>query len=395
MIKSSSINIFLSSLVLLIGSKANVLAISDVFLVFSIVFTTFIFFKRKKIFPKSFKIFTLIYFFLTLIYLYKFGWINVTSSIRVYIKALLGVMIILLLRKDFFIHLEKLIVILASISIPFYILQLIDYELLKSIIGFHENTISFLDYRSDWYVNNVFFTLNDNALFRNSGFTWEPKGFANFLVIATIINLIRNNFTFNKSLLVLSVALLTTLSTVGFVIFFLLLPYFIYQQKNTLNLFKLSFMLIIALSIFRLDFMSEKIINEANTRENNLKYIFVKTQSETVSLGRFGSMALAFLDFPKNPVTGIGMQDSERTQGLHTRLIWVNGLADFLSRFGILGILFLIITYSKSINLILKDFGVNKGKNTILFIFLSIFFASAVIIQPLFFAFQFYYIIDK
>lgn len=374
------------------GSKANIFAISDLLLLFSFFFSLFIFFKRGKIFPKAFKIFTFIYFLITFFYFVKFGWINITSSFRVYLKVIVGVMVIILLKKSFFIYLEKIIVVLALISLPFYMIQLIDYEFLKSFVGLFENNLSFLDYRSDWYVNNLFFTLNDNAIFRNSGFTWEPKGFANLLAIAALLNLLINKFKFNKSLFIIFIALITTLSTAGFVIFFMFIPLFIYQQRNRLNILKLFFIIIVALPIFSLEFMSDKIINEAYTRDNNLKYIVAKTDQETVSLGRFGSMALAFLDFPANPIIGIGMQDIERTQGLHTRLVWVNGLADFLSRFGLLGIIFLLYTYFLSIKLILKSFGISKGHYTIMLIFLSIFFASAVIIQPLFFAFQFYFL---
>jgi len=394
-IKSKHIDIFLTMLVLLMGAKSNIIAISDLLLVFSFCFSFIVFFKRNKSFPKAFRIFTIIYLLLTLLYFYKFGWINFTSSLRVYIKIITGVMVIILLDLRFFVYLEKLIVILAFISLPLYAFQLVDYELLKSFIGLVENNFKFLDYRSGWYVNNIVYTLNDNAMQRNSGFTWEPKGFANLLALATIINLLMYRFKLNRSIIILFIALLTTQSTAGFIVFFVFIPFFIYQQKNNINILKLIFMLIIAVQIFSLDFMSDKIIKEASDSENNLKYITAKTNNETVSLGRFGSMALAFVDFPTNPILGIGMQDRERTQAMYTRLVWVNGLADFLSRFGLLGIVFLLYSYSKSIRIVLKSFGVTKGSYTILLIFLSIFFASAVIIQPLFFAFQFYFLTKK
>jgi len=54
-----------------------------------------------------------------------------------------------------------------------------------------------------------------------------------------------------------------------------------------------------------------------------------------------------------------------------------------------------IIAKEQKIRIVLKSFGVTKGSYTILLIFLSIFFASAVIIQPLFFAFQFYFLTKK
>ena len=156
-------------LVLLMGAKGNIIAISDLLLVFSFCFSFIVFFKRNKSFPRAFKIFTIIYLLLTLLYFYKFGWINFTSSLRVYIKVITGVMVIILLDLRFFVYLEKLIVILAFISLPLYAFQLVDYELLKSFIGLVENNFKFLDYRSGWYVNNIVYTLNDNAMLRNSG----------------------------------------------------------------------------------------------------------------------------------------------------------------------------------------------------------------------------------
>ena len=102
---------------------------------------------------------------------------------------------------------------MAYISLPFFVLQLFDYQLAKVFVGLIENNLTFLNYRSDWYANNIIFTINDNAMFRNSGFAWEPKGFANLLVLGTIINLLINQFKFNRSIIVLTVALLTTLSS--------------------------------------------------------------------------------------------------------------------------------------------------------------------------------------
>jgi hypothetical protein len=62
----------------------------------------------------------------------------------------------------------------------------------------------------------------------------------------------------------------------------------------------------------------------------------VYTDKDNVTLGRFGSMQLALLDFAKNPILCIGMQDKFRTDSEFTHLVYVNGIADFLSRFGLL-----------------------------------------------------------
>ncbi len=383
-------NVFLVLLLLLIGSKANVVALSDVTLFAGFLVSIHVFIKRQLTLDKPVFFIVLAYVVLCGLYFWQFGWINVTSSFRVLIKLLLGYTVIKIVQEDFFLLFEKIIVRLALISIPLYLIQLVAYSELKSVVGWFEQLSSALNYRGEWYVNSFVFTMNDNGMFRNSGFAWEPKGFANFLIFALLIHLFRHQFKWTKDLLILMLALLTTWSTVGFFVLVTCVFYIYYRNQNS-SLSKLFIPVYIAASIgvFSLDFMYDKIESEIENRESHLKYIDVETDAKSVTLGRFGSMQMALLEFPERPIIGIGMQDAERIQGKHTYLVWVNGLADWLSRFGLVGMLFLIYTYWLSSGWLFYYF---RSKGAFMWVIgcLSLFFASAIIINPFFMAFQCY-----
>ncbi|MDA7803876.1 O-antigen ligase family protein [Crocinitomix sp.] len=389
-LKRNTVDKLLVLLMIFIGSKGNLIALSDVTLVFTLLFSFYHFQKRGKKYTRQFALFSGAYLIISIIFLLKFDWINISSSIRLFIKLLVGYQVISTIGLAFLIHYERYIYVFAAISLPFFAIQLISYEGLKLIIGFFENAIPGLDYRGDWYVNSFFFTLNDNAEFRNSGMAWEPKGFANMIDLAIIFNLMRNKFKINKRLIILTLALITTFSTLGYLVLCIVIPvlYVINIKSRQKKIIAFFLGAIVVVSVLSLDFMLSKITSEIENRESHFVYIDNETDARSVTLGRFGSMALAVKDFPKNPWVGIGMQDKERTQGKYTRLVWVSGLADFLSRFGIIGVIFLILTYFKSSILISQTYGYNGGW-IIFTAFMMIFFASAIIINPLFFCFQF------
>lgn len=389
-LSSNTIDKLLVLLTLFIGSKGNLLAISDVTLLGVFLFSLYHFQRRGKKYTKKFALFTIAYLLITLLFFAKFEWINITSSLRLFLKLVVGYQVVSVVGLNFLLHFERYIYIFAAISLPFYGLQLISYEGLKVFIGFFENVIPSFDYRGDWYVNSFFFTLNDNAEFRNSGMAWEPKGFANMLDLAIVFNLMRNSFKLNKQVVVMLIALVTTFSTLGYLVLCVTIPllYVINIQSREKKVVAFFLGITLLVSVLSLDFMYSKITREIEDRESHFVYIDSETDAASVTLGRFGSMALAVRDFPSNPWIGIGMQDKERTQGRHTRLVWVSGLADLLSRFGLIGMVFLVYSYSKAGKMITAAFNY-KGGIAITIMFMMIFFASAVVINPLFFCFQF------
>jgi hypothetical protein len=380
-------------LLLLIAAKGNVVAISDVTLVAAFLMGVYGMYTYKIPIPRFLYWIVGGYLLLTSVYFLKFGEINFTSSMRVLLKMLTGILALLVLRDRLFIQFERYMRFIAGASLFFFAIQLVDYGSLKQFVGFFENTISALNYRDSWYVNNFIFTLNDNAMTRNSGFAWEPKGFANLLLIALVVQLLRTRLRPSRFTWLYVITLITTQSTTGLVVMATTLPAIVLANSKMQNRVLTIIASVAAFAIiFSLNIVGPKIAREFEESDAHLVYIDAETDEKAITLGRFGSWKLAMMDLPKNPLTGVGMQDKFRTEGEHTHLVYVNGLADFLSRFGILGLSFLAYCYARSCRAFFRG---TETRGWIFFFLLLaiIFFASAIIIGPFFFALQFYFLL--
>jgi hypothetical protein len=396
-IKKEKVNYFLILAAILITAKGNIITISNITLVIMTFLTGYIFFIRKTKFDKSFYIFTMAYFLLILIYYYKFQYIDL-RGLREYIKFLYAYMLIKLVYKNFLKIYSDIVYKLALISIPLFIFQLIDYDLMKSIIGIIEHNIPFLDYRGDWYENIFFFTLNDNGMYRNSGFAWEPKGFGTFLILAIFFRLILNNFKIlDKVIITLLIALITTFSTASLsVLFFAVLPFYLYNKNVSYKIIASSILFPMVIGIFfNTQFLKDKIVEEYNTRDKFVSYVDDKNyQGKTRSLGRFGSLIVDYNDFKKEPIIGYGLYSNERTMysAGGVKLVRVNGFSDFLAKFGIIGILFLILSLSISFKKLTKLYKF-KGYFFISLGILLMSFASAILLTPIYLALMLFSII--
>lgn len=321
-------------------------------------------------------------------------------GVREYIKILYAYMFIKLIYKDFLQKYTDIIYILALISLPLYLLQLLDYQMMKSIVGLLEHNIAFLDYREDWYENIFVFTLNDDGMYRNSGFAWEPKGFGTFLVLAISFQLILNRFVlFDKKNIVYLLALGTTLSTASYSVFlFIVVPFYLYNRGTSFKLIAFVLLLPLILFIFtKVEFLQDKIINEYDTRDTYVKYITDKDyEAETRSLGRFGSFIVDYNDFLEEPLVGYGLYSDERTMYsvTGTKLVRVNGFSDFLAKFGIIGIIFLLLSLYYSFKKLSKQFHF-KGAFFIPLGILLTSFASAILLTPLYLGLMFYSFLTK
>ena len=382
-------------LLLLIAAKGNVIAISDVTLVAAFLMGVYGMQTYRIAIPRFLYWIVGGYLMLTCVYFVKFGEINFTSSMRVLLKMLTGILALIVMRDRLFIQFEKYMRVVAGISLFFFTLQLLDYGTLKQFVGIFENTISALNYRDSWYVNNFIFTLNDNAMTRNSGFAWEPKGFANLLLIALVVQLLRTRLKPTRFTWLYVITLITTQSTTALVVMATTLPAIVLANSKIQNRVVTVIASLAAFAIiFSLNIVGPKIAREFEESDAHLVYIDAETDEKAITLGRFGSWKLAMMDLPKNPLTGVGMQDKFRTEGEHTHLVYVNGLADFLSRFGILGLSFLAYCYARSCRAFFRG---TETRGWIFFFLLLaiIFFASAIIISPFFFALQFYFLLPQ
>ena len=393
-IKKTTTNITLVWIIVLIAGMGNAITISNITLTIAMLLTMLVFFKRKEKIDKAFIYFTIAYFLILIIYVAKFEYVDL-RGFREYIKFIYAYMFIKLVYKDFFKIYTNIIYKLALISLPLYALQLIDYEAMKSFIGIIEHNISFLDYREDWYENLFFFTLNDNGMYRNSGFAWEPKGFGTFLTLAFFIQLWLNNFKFfDKKNIVYLLAIITTLSTATYSILLLgVIPFYLYNRGTSFKLIASFLIIPIIFTIFtQVDFMEKKILNEYNTKDKYVNYVNDRNyDGVSRSMGRFGSFILDYRDFIKEPLIGYGLYSEKRTMYSvgGVKLVRVNGFSDFLAKFGLIGILFLIISFFKSFKKVASQFKF-KGYFIISISILMTSMGSAILLTPLYLGLLFY-----
>lgn len=393
-------NFILLLLILFISAQSNIISLDYLTLIFVFLYATKLFIKRGIEIQFSIVLFTIIYLLSLLIYYFTFGWINILLSIRMLMVFILGYMAVKVLGEDFLMLYEKIIYVLAIISLILFPLQLLFYKDLFKIIGAINYLIPNFSARSSHaedlsFVNIIVFSINSIGALRNSGFAWEPKGFGNFLIIAIVINIIQNRFKLNKKLIVLIVAVLTTISTDAYLNLFFLIPIFI-----MLNVKKSYFLLFIPILIlamflsFQLPFMQKKI-----EREWKGRFAYKTALSDSrfpnkqISLGRMPSMMVDVSDFLKQPILGYGVQKNARTQSYYEELSRVNGLSNWLATFGIVGIIFLLLSHYYGFKKFLLQYNL-RGQTILLLIILVIYFATNVITHPFWIMLQFLFVIN-
>ena len=151
------------------------------------------------------------------------------------------------------------------------------------------------------------------GIMRNAGMSWEPGRFAIMICLAIYINLSRNGITFknNKNIIILLVALATTMSTTGYVICFVTYIIFYIKKFSYKNLLKFSFVIIPLCIVFiRIDFIGEKIqdrlqISDQNDKlETSINYHSQYTDEHLKSLDRFQALYFEFENFKTDPLLG-------------------------------------------------------------------------------------------
>ncbi len=315
---------------------------------------------------------------ITLFYYINFGTLEIFLTIRFFILLILSVWIIKFLKFNYLNVFEKCLYFLAIISLIFYPLQLILPQETLNLISELSDLIP-LNEKNEEMKSIFVWSMDYDAGFRNTGFPWEPKAYANFLIIGIIIRLVQNKMNFkDRRIIVYILALLTTISTTGYLIFFGLIPAFVLWNKSLEKFFKYVIPVsLIMIYVMQLDFMWEKIKAEW---EGRYGYQTLLSDSRTFnkrSLGRTPSMMVDIMDFLKQPILGFGMQKDLRTQSVYTKLVRVNGLSDWIASFGIVGILLFIFGHFYGFKKYLASYNYS-GAFILLIIISVIYFATTV-----------------
>ncbi len=237
---------------------------------------------------------------------------------------------------------------LTIISLPLFFLRILVpqfFEILNPI--FNLITADFLQERG-WY--SLVFTY-DRTTLRNSGFMWEPGAYAMMLNIAILDFLNRNNYKIDKKIIILLVALLSTLSTMGYFSLLVLLIFIISGTRN----YKLSFLIVPLLALFaqdiiNLDFLQGKL----SLYIDHLNSSYLRVGTESLKVNRF-SLFLVVLNEVYTYPFGYGVVTSDFVMNKYGLAVsGVGGISTILRMWGVLGGGFLVVAIFKYYKLISK-----------------------------------------
>jgi hypothetical protein len=116
------------------------------------------------------------------------------------------------------------------------------------------------------------------SMLRNSGPFWEPGAFSGFLIIALIFNLIMTRKLFSRYNVVFMIAILTTVSTSGYIALFLVVIFYYFQLSNNLVKLLITPVLIAVafFSYYQLEFLGAKITrNQQSIATGNTSNRFI------------------------------------------------------------------------------------------------------------------------
>jgi hypothetical protein len=258
---------------------------------------------------------------------------------------------------------------------------------------FLQNLNPLMQRESAQFANIIVWGLKSTAASRNSGFMWEPGAFAAMLLFPIYIQFQSNGFKIDKQIIILIIALLTTISTMGYIGFLLIL--FVYQLNNKKKtaILMLPLILVAAFFIFQLDFVSYKVQDEIERQDEIEAYVYSK-RKDFASLGRIGSLKADFNDWKEDPIIGRGGHNEVYMAHIGKVINRTNGLSRFLLFYGIVG----IYIYFRGVYLSFYSVSENKKKLNALIavsLLLVLSFSNELLAKPLFFSFAIIYLVDR
>lgn len=311
------------------------------------------------------------------------------TMLGTYIRLFAAFFVVSLCDKKFTAYYSTVIYHLSIISLFFYVPSVLSSGFLNFCTSkiapllespFAPEVSEFYERYPSIIVYNFHEVLSE---FRNSGPFWEPGAFAIFIMIALIFNLIRDKILWSKRNIILSIALLTTLSTTGFIAFFVLIMSYYFATGNIIkNIILMSILLPVGISLyFSLEFLSAKIEDNIAIADNDKS-------------SRFGSGLADFKDFLGSPIIGWGRgamryggrQFTFFTSEQHRN----NGLTGLLASYGIVIFFVLLGNYYKSLKVLCTAYSFNKSFAFFSFIVILLLGFSQTIFQyPFFYSIMF------
>ena len=213
------------------------------------------------------------------------------------------------------------------------------------------------------YLYKYFYSVSDRTFYigltRNSGCSWEPGRYSIMLVYAIYVNFLKyGKITFNKNLFILTLALITTFSTTGYVVFFFLVVVFSVRKVSfTRVMFVLLFLIPVGYYIYNIDFVSAKFEDQIGTYNELDTYVryqgYRDDNEESISMERIPSLGIEYENWLRDPIIGYGHMGNSWFRNNVTRSATTcGGFMQVISTYGILlGFFFYICLFISSRNI--------------------------------------------
>ena len=263
--------------------------------------------------------------------------------------------------KDLLLIFEKIMVWFSIISLVLYFFQLLVPSVASSFFSLFPDTnergYNFL------YLYKYFYSVSDRTFYigltRNSGCSWEPGRYSIMLVYAIYVNFLKyGKITFNKNLFILTLALITTFSTTGYVVFFFLVVVFSVRKVSfTRVMFVLLFLIPVGYYIYNIDFVSAKFEDQIGTYNELDTYVryqgYRDDNEESISMERIPSLGIEYENWLRDPIIGYGHMGNSWFRNNVTRSATTcGGFMQVISTYGILlGFFFYICLFISSRNI--------------------------------------------
>lgn len=291
---------------------------------------------------------------------------------------------------------ETILLYLSVVALILWSIQLIYPSAIYALVTTFAFSSPFSE--SNTIANMIIYTLStryDTAgdfalLVRNSGFAWEPGAYASLVALAIFCNILRCGIKVrgNVSLIVLSLALLSTQSTTGiFILVLMLVGYFLINGQLKWSILALP----LVLGLLALPFVYEKVMSEINDIATfNIDSL---TYNDHYSITRVQSFLLYLEDFKLHPILGLGGNAGGNfifQQG-YDNISLTSGLGELLSRYGIIMssiFLYSIFKSGKCMNEAMST----KGGYLLVIPIIGMMASYSIWIQPIYISFWLYFL---
>lgn len=203
-------------------------------------------------------------------------------------RIFLGFLIITYFKHNFFPVFERLVFVLAFISLPLFLIQVVYVPFFNIFESFSRLVLtdarfSLGRYELSGHRYMLVFLVNSWGEFRNSGFMWEPAGFGAMLAWASLVNVFIHRFAMNPRLIVLFIAAITTFSIGTYIYFALFILVYLTRNVGNKNAFLFLFLVFILVPVtYRLDFVQQNM--DMIERKINSE----QAMAERIQIGRAG-----------------------------------------------------------------------------------------------------------